>query len=115
MQRDKVQNCNECHPNLRHVCHGNIEQFVRLFVEATLKHNVIESIYMDGCVPSAHQLAHNQAHTDIADKLKAIRVEFSEDGNCILAIVGIDKALAALHSHFEEYDQELEGYLLAKV
>jgi hypothetical protein len=114
-QRGKVKSCGECHSNLRHVCHGNIEQLVRLFVEATLKHNVIESIYMDGCVPHAHQTAHNQAHTHIAHKLKDIRVEFSEDGNCVLAIVGIDNALAALHAHFEEYDAELERYLMETV
>jgi hemerythrin len=111
-QRDKVRNCSDCHANSRHVCHGNIEQLVRLFIEATLKHNVIESIYMDGCVPHAHQVAHNQAHTEIAHKLKEIRVEFSEDGNCIVAIAGIDDVLVALHSHFEEYDSVLESYLL---
>lgn len=112
-QSDKIDNCNDCHPNIRHVCHGNIEQLVRAFVESTLKHNYIESVYMEDCVPPAHRIAHNQAHMDIAEQLKAIRVIFSEDGNCVLAIDGIDKVLSTLLAHFKEYDQELERYLVA--
>lgn len=112
-QNDKIENCNDCHPNIRHVCHGNIEQLVRVFVEFTLKHNLVESMYMEGGVPHAHRVAHNQAHMDIAQQLKALRVVFSDDGNCVLAIDGIDKALTTLLGHFNEYDQELERYLLA--
>lgn len=49
----------------------------------------------------------------IAEQLKAIRVVFSGDGNGIQAIEGIELALATLLAHFKDFDQELEGYLLA--
>lgn len=112
-QRGRVDNCNACLPNLRVVCRGNIEQLIKSFVEVTLKHNLIESMYMEDGVPSTHRVAHNRAHMVIAEQLKAIRVIFSEDGNGILAIEGVDQALATLMTHFKDYDQELEGYLLA--
>lgn len=112
-QRDSIDNCNRCDSNLRVVCHGNIEQLIKAFVELTLKHNLVESMYMENGVPQAHRVAHNRAHMAIAQQLKSIRVVFSEDGNCILAIEGVDKALNSLQAHFEEYDRQLEGYLLA--
>ena len=111
-QSDKVDNCNVCELNKTEVCHGNIEQLVRSFVEVTLKHNLIESLYMEEGVPQAHRIAHNQAHMEMAEQMKAIRVVFSKDGNCVLAIEGIDSVLASLQAHFEEYDQQLECYLL---
>ena len=112
-QSHKIDHCNDCQPNLRQVCHGNIEQLIRRFVEMTLKHNLVESMFMAQLVPSAHRIAHNQAHIDMAEQLKTIRVVFSEDGNCVLAIEGIDAAQRALLAHFREYDQQLESYLLA--
>jgi len=114
-QRDRLDNCNDCHSSQRGVCHGNIEQMIRSFVEITLKHNLVESIYMDGMVPTAHRIAHNQAHMDIAQQLKEIRVVFSGDGNGIQAIEGIDRVRETLFAHFKEHDQQLEGYLAAAV
>ena len=110
-QRDKIENCNDCNPTLRHVCHANIEQLIRSFVETTLKHNLVELMFMDALVPLAHRIAHNQAHMDIAQQLKAIRVVFSEDGNCVLAIEGVDRIQQTLLAHFKDYDQQLESYL----
>lgn len=112
-QIDAVDNCKQCQPSRRQLCNGNIEQLIRSFVEVTLKHNFIESLYMESGVPEAHRVAHNQAHTAIAAKLNAIRVVLSEDGNCVLAIEGVDDVLRSLLAHFTEYDQHLEGYLLA--
>lgn len=112
-QRDKVDNCNACDSSLRHLCHGNIEALIKTFVDATLKHILIESMYMEEGVPQAHRIAHNRAHMEISLQLKEIRVVFSRDGNCILAIEGVDQALASLLKHFTEFDQQLEDYLLA--
>lgn len=107
-----VENCHHCQSNQRQLCHANIEQLVKAFVETTLKHNVIESLYMQDGVPAQHRIAHNKAHLAIAEKLQAIRIIFSEDGNCVLAIHGIDDALSSLQAHFTEYDQQLQNYLL---
>jgi hemerythrin len=112
-QRDKVESCYDCTSDRRGVCHGNIEQLVRSFVETTLKHNLIESMFMEELVPSAHRIAHNQAHMEIAQQLKAIRVVFAEDGDSILAIEGIDHIHQTLLAHFKDYDQQLEAYLSA--
>lgn len=111
-ERGKIDNCNDCGASHKVVCHGNIEQMIRSFVETTLKHNLIELMFMEDRVPSAHRLAHNQAHMDIAQQLKAIRVVFSEDGNCVLAIEGIDHIHQTLLEHFKDYDQQLEAYLV---
>ena len=113
IQDGKLDNCHQCPSNIRLVCHGNIKQMVRMFVESTLKHNLIESIFMEGKVPAAHQIAHNKAHKEIAEQLKSIRVIFSDDGNCILAIKGIDTVHQALEAHFKAFDEELERLLLA--
>ena len=112
-QRDKIDNCNDCHSSQRMVCHGNVEQLILGFVEATLKHNLVESMYMEDIVPPAHRIAHNQAHMDIAHQLKEIRVVFSGDGNGIQAIEGLDRIRQTLLAHFKEHDQQLEGYLNA--
>lgn len=111
--RDSADSCATCQPNLRVVCRGNIEQLIKAFVDVTLKHNLIESMYMEDGVPQAHRIAHNRAHMEIAEQLKAIRVVFAENGNGIKAIEGIELALATLMAHFEDFDQELEAYLLA--
>lgn len=105
-------NCDSCQPDRRQICHSSVEQLIRAFVEVTLKHNVMESLYMEESVPAAHRQAHNLAHMAIAEQLKAIRVVLSGDGNCVLAIDGIDHVLSALLAHFTEFDQQLEGYLL---
>ena len=111
-QGNDIDNCNECRPNQRQVCHGNIEHLIRTFVEATQKHHLIESLLMEDGVPQPHRIAHRRAHVDLTGQMKAIRVVFSADGNCIVAIEGIDNILKTLLAHFEEYDQELEKYLL---
>ncbi|WP_162888730.1 hemerythrin domain-containing protein [Dechloromonas sp. HYN0024] len=103
--------CATCDTTRQGVCHGNIEQLTRSFVESTLKHILIESMLMDERVPAAHRSAHNQAHTAIARQLKSVRVVFSEDRNCVLAIEGIEQIHQALLAHFKEYDQPLEAYL----
>lgn len=110
-ERGRIDNCRDCGASRKVVCQGNIEQMIRSFVESTLKHNLIELMLMEDRVPAAHRLAHNQAHMDIAQQLKAIRVIFSEDGNCVLAIEGIDQIHQTLLAHFKEYDQQLETYL----
>ncbi|MFZ2854147.1 MAG: hypothetical protein WAZ34_08550 [Rhodocyclaceae bacterium] len=112
-QGNAVEDCGQCQPGQRMVCQGNVEQLIRTFVEVTLKHNLIESLYMEDGVPPAHRIAHNQAHMAQAEQMKAIRVVLSEDGNCIVAIAGIDGVLETLQAHFREYDQQLESYLLA--
>lgn len=112
-QGGRVDNCHACDSSNRHLCHGNIETLIKTFVEVTLKHLLIESMYMEERVPQAHRIAHNRAHMEIALQLKAIRVVFSQDGNCILAIDGIDQIQASLFKHFTDFDQQLETYLLA--
>lgn len=107
-----LDNCNQCQSGRRQVCHAEVRQLVAAFVETTLKHNVLESLYMDGRVPKAHRQAHNQAHMAIAEQVKTIRIVLSEDGNCVLAIAGIDEVLAGLAAHFNEFDRQLEDYLL---
>lgn len=111
-ERGRIDDCGDCSQSRQGVCHGNIEQMIRAFVETTLKHNLIELMFMEDRVPSAHRLAHNQAHMDFAQQLKAIRVVFSEDRNCVLAIEGIDQVHQTLLAHFKDYDQQLEAYLI---
>jgi len=112
-QRDRLASCNDCQSTQHTVCHGNIELLIRAFVEMTLKHNLIESMYMDEIVPSEHRTAHNLAHMDIAQQLKEIRLVFTADGNGIQAIEGIDRVRQTLIGHFRDHDQQLEAYLSA--
>src|SRR5574343_622629 len=81
----RPERCHDCPDIQRGICHGNIEQLIRTFVEITLKHNLVESMYMDDFVPSEHRIAHNAAHMEIARQLREIRVVFSGDGNGIVA------------------------------
>ncbi len=110
-QRDKISSCHDCHSSQRGVCHGNIEQLIRTFVEITLKHNLVESMYMEDFVPSEHRIAHNEAHMAIAQQLREIRVVFTGDGNGIKAIEGIERVRDSLLTHFTEHDQQLQIYL----
>lgn len=114
-QRDTISNCNDCHSSQRGICHGNIEQMIRSFVEMTLKHNLVESIYMEDLVPDEHRIAHNEAHMDIAQLLQKIRVVFSGDGNGITAIEGIEHVRERLLAHFQDHDRQLEAYLTAVI
>lgn len=107
-----IDNCDNCRPERRNLCRGSIEHLIRQFVEFALKHNLVESMYMENNVPQSHRIAHNRAHMGIAELLKSIRVVYADDGNGILAIEGVDKALRVLQAHIEEFDQQLECYLL---
>jgi hemerythrin len=112
-ERDRGEDCSGCGEDRRAFCRSHVEQLVRAFVEATLKHNAMESLYMDDDVPEVHRRAHNRAHMVIAEQLKNIRIVLAADGNTVRAIAGIDEVLAALSTHFAEYDSHLERYLLA--
>lgn len=70
-------------------------------------------MYMEHFVPDDHRIAHNRAHLEIAQQLKDIRVIFSEDGNCVLAIDGMERIRQTLIAHFKDYDQQLEAYVSA--
>lgn len=112
-QNGTVENCNECHQDQRQLCHGNINDLIRLFVETAQKHNLYEVLLMSEGVPLAHRIAHQQAHLALADQMKAIRVVFSAAGDCIVAIEGIDRVLDTLLLHGQEFDSQLEAYLMA--
>lgn len=108
-----VDSCWQCLPERQRICHADIEQLVRTFVEVTLRHTLFESMLMEEGVPDAHRIPHRQAHLELAERLKAVRVVFARDGRCVDAIEGIGAVLATLLRHFEEYDRRLEEYLLA--
>jgi hemerythrin len=112
-ERERVEDCGGCGEERRSFCRSHVEQLIRAFVEATLKHNAMESLYMDDGVPEVHRRAHNRAHMVIAEQLKNIRIVLAADGNTVRAVAGIDEVLAALRTHFAEYDSHLERYLLA--
>ena len=107
------KNCLACPQVERSVCQGNVEQLILSFVEMTLKHQLVESVHMQNKVPDSHRFAHIESHSLIAEQLKKIRAVFSDDGNCIVAIEGIDHALDSLLAHIKEFDQPFENYLLA--
>jgi hypothetical protein len=111
-ERDRGDDCRCCGDDRRAFCRSHVEQLVRAFVEATLKHNAMESLYMDDGVPELHRRAHNRAHMAIAEQLKSIRIVLASDGNTVRAIEGIDEVLAALSSHFVEFDGHLQRYLM---
>ncbi|HMX16717.1 MAG TPA: hypothetical protein PK375_02300 [Rhodocyclaceae bacterium] len=110
----QVESCWQCVPEQQTACHANIEQLVRNFVEVTLKHTLFESMLMEDGVPEAHRIPHRQAHLNLAEQLKAVRVVFARDGRCVEAVEGIGAVLATLLRHFEEFDRQLEDYLLAR-
>ena len=105
-------NCRSCSDEVRVVCQGNVHQLIQTFTEATLKHHAVEAFYMSDVAPPEHRTAHVRAHMAIAENLKAIRIGFSEDGNCITAIDGVEQALAAIRAHIEEFDAPFEAMLL---
>lgn len=114
-QRETTENCEGCESGQRNICHENIGQLVRTFVEVTLRHNLIESAYMAELVPVAHRVAHNRAHMAIAEQLQAIRVIYAANGNGVLAIAAVERTIATIAAHLAEHDRELEAYLLAPV
>lgn len=103
--------CKGCDSGRRVVCGGNIEQSIRLFVESTLMHNLLESALMKDYVPHDHRVAHQRAHIDLAEQLKGIRTVLARDGNGIVAIHGIDLVRDALVRHIEEFDAVFEQFL----
>lgn len=112
-QSEAVGNCHGCPSIQRVFCRENVEQLIRAFVDVTLRHNLIESACMGADVPREHRIAHNRAHMDIAEDLKAIRLVYSLDGNGVVAIEGIEKVLGTLSAHLIDYDEPLEKFLLA--
>lgn len=110
-ERGRSEDCAGCGEDRRTYCRSHVEQLVRAFVESTLKHNAMESLYMEDGVPDVHRRAHNRAHMVIAEQMKKIRIVLAADGNTVRAIEGIDEVLAALSAHFIEYDGHLECYL----
>ena len=111
-RRDDEIDCRSCLSGRRIVCQGNVHQLIQTFTEATLKHHAVEAFYMADAAPPEHRKAHARAHMAIAEKLKAIRVEFSEDGNYITAIDGVEEAVAAIRAHIDEFDAPLEQMLM---
>jgi hypothetical protein len=110
---ESSENCSACPVSQRVVCGSNIEQAIRAFIEITLRHNLIESACMDRHVPTAHRVAHNLAHIEIAEQLEAIRRAFKASGNGAIAVSDISALLDAQVAHFADYDTPLENYLLA--
>jgi len=109
-----LSHCSQCRADHREICQGNIEELIRAFVEVTLKHNLVELTMMGDSVPHEHKVAHNQAHLEIAQELKAIRVVYRADGNGVQAIEGIIQVRGSLLRHFQEFDKLLEDFLQAE-
>ncbi len=110
---EQVAGCKACSPQRQTNCISNIEHLIRTFIEATLHHNMLESACMQDLVPREHRLAHNQDHLLIAERLKAVRMDFRQTGNGIAAIDDIAGVMNMLAAHIDQFDQPLEGYLLA--
>ena len=110
-QRGVVDSCDNCATAKRDVCRSNVDQLIRNFVEVTLKHNLLETLYMEQGVPHEHRVAHNRAHLEMAEQLQQVRAVFSEDGNSLIAIEGIDQMLDCLEAHARDFDEPMEAYL----
>jgi hemerythrin len=110
---DAAENCNGCPVDRRTLCNSDIVQLMRVFVEATLRHHLIESACMAEEVPRAHRVAHNRAHITIAEQMEGIRRAFGETGNGVVAVADIAALLDTLATHYADFDRPLEDYLLA--
>ena len=53
------------------------------------------------------------AHLMIAERLKAVRLDFRKTGNGVAAIRDIGEIMTLLTEHINSYDEQLEAYLLA--
>ena len=113
VRAEPIENCTICPVSQRALCGSNIEQSIRVFIEVTLRHNLIESACMDINVPRAHRIAHNLAHIEMAEQMETIRRAFVASGNGAVAVESIVALLDTLATHFAEYDLPLEKYLLA--
>jgi len=111
--REVAETCNDCAAGKRNLCRSNVEHMIQNFVQVTLKHNLLESLWMENSVPDAHRIAHNRAHLEIAEQLDQIRAVFADDGNSLVAIEGIDRIQATLRAHRLEFDHTLEALLKA--
>jgi len=111
--REVSDNCHQCAINKRNLCRSNVEHLIQNFVQVTLKHNLLESLWMEHSAPEAHRIAHNRAHLDIAEQLDQIRAVFADDGNSLVAIEGIDRIRATLRAHRHDFDAPLEAHLKA--
>lgn len=111
-QGETVQGCHACLPGQRSLCHENLDQLIKTFVDVTLRHNLVESACMDNKVPREHRVEHNRAHLKIADQMKAIRLVFKGNGDGVVAIEGIATVFETLSQHLSEFDAPLERYLL---
>ena len=110
---DLTTGCNGCASQQRTSCTSDIENLIRTFIEATLHHNMLESACMQDKAPREHRHAHNQAHLMIAERLKAVRLDFRQTGNGVAAIRDISEIMTLLTEHINSYDEQLEAYLLA--
>jgi hypothetical protein len=110
---DGAANCSGCTVGQRTLCTSDIVQSIRTFVDVTLRHNLIESACMADHVPRDHRVAHNRAHIAIAEQLEGIRQGFGESGNGVVAVAALVALFDSLAAHIEEFDHELEQYLLA--
>jgi hemerythrin len=111
-KRDEEINCRSCGGEVRAVCQGNVSELIQTFTELTLKHHAVEAFYMSDAAPQEHRTAHLKAHIRIAEQLKAIRVQFSDDGNSVTAIDGVEQTVAMIRAHIDEFDRPLEEFLL---
>ena len=110
---DLTAGCNGCASQQRTSRTSDIENLIRTFIEATLHHNMLESACMQDKAPREHRLAHNQAHLMIAERLKAVRLDFRQTSNGVAAIRDISEIMTLLTEHINSYDEQLEAYLLA--
>ena len=113
IREEPEKSCTACPVSRRAVCGSNIEQSIRVFIEVSLRHNLIEAACMDIHVPRAHRIAHNLAHIEMAEQMEAIRRAFEASGNGAVAVEAIGALLDSHATHFVEYDLPLEKYLLA--
>lgn len=113
MHGDGAENCNCCTVGQRTMCNSEIVQSIRTFVDVALRHNLIESACMADHVPRDHRVAHNRAHIAIAQQLEGIRQTFSESGNGVVAVAELAALFDVLSAHIDEFDHQLEQYLLA--
>ena len=112
-REEPARGCTACPVSRRTICGSNIEQSIRIFIEITLRHNLIEAACMDNNVPRAHRIAHNLPHIEMADVMEAILRTFEASGNGAVAVEEIGALLDTQAKHFVEYDLPLEKYLLA--
>jgi bacterioferritin-associated ferredoxin len=113
LSRGSASSCGECRKANHQLCRANVDQLIHNFIQVVLKHNLLESLYMEQSVPEAHRTAHNRAHLRIAEELDAVHAVFSNDGNSLLAIEGIDRVRETLHRHHHEFDTPLQSLLRA--